>query len=309
MDDNTHQNTIGILYPGEMGSSFGRLLAENGFRVVTTTEGRSPRTHRFCRDAGLSVVDSVGDLLECSDIVISLVSPRAAFPVARNVAALVEGSSRRLLYIDANSISPTSAVQISEMLRIGPVDFVDACIFGLASQLRERGTMYLSGSRAEEISDKFGRLMRVKVAGDAPGQASAFKMIISGIPKGLVGLFVETMLFARDMQLLSEALKACNEIYPSVMEVISRMLPTYPRHAGRRSEELREIEQTMLLNGLPPRVLRAVREVTTDLARVGWSKGTEPQQWTIVEIIEEVHRARTLHGPERESVTALEGTA
>jgi 3-hydroxyisobutyrate dehydrogenase-like beta-hydroxyacid dehydrogenase len=309
MEDNTLKNTIGILYPGEMGSSFGKLLAENGFRVVTTVEGRSPRTQRLCRDARLSVLESVGAVLERSDIIISLVPPGAALQVARNVAALVEGSSRRLLYIDANSVSPTTAVQISEMLRRGPIDFVDASIIGLASQLRQRGILYLSGYRAEDLSHQFAGLMRVKVAGDVPGQASAFRMIISGITKGLVGLFVETMLFARDMRLLSETLEMCDESYSGVMEVIRRLLPTYPQHAGRRGEELREVEQTMLLNGLTPRVVHAVREVITDLARVGWAKGSEPQQWTIAEIIEEVYRDGTLAHPGRGQGTTLEGIA
>src|SRR5260370_10326118 len=152
MDNNSHKSRIGILYPGEMGSSFGKLVCEHGFRVVTTVEGRSPRTHRLCHEAGLNVVDSLGEVLERSDVVISLVSPGAALSVARDVAAHLEGSYRSLLYIDANSISPMTVARISEVLCHVPVDFVDASVIGLASQLRQRGTLYLTGSRAEELS-------------------------------------------------------------------------------------------------------------------------------------------------------------
>lgn len=295
MDSNIQQNTIGILYPGEMGSTFGKLLADGGFQVVTTLQGRSDRTRRLCHNAGLRVLDCIRDVIQRSDILISLVTPGAAVDVARNVAALVESPARRLTYIDANSVSAATAVEISQILQVASVDFVDACILSLASRLRERGTLYLSGFRAGELSDLFGQLMRVKIAGDMPGQASAFKMIISGMPKGLVCLFVETMVFAREMGLLNEALETYNEIYPGVMEVIKRMLPTYPQHAARRGEELREVEQTMLLNGLTPCVLRAVREVTVNLAGVGWTKGLEPQQWTVAELIEEAYR-ETGHG-------------
>ena len=299
MGDNTLKNTIGILYPGEMGSSFGKLLAENGFRVVTTVEGRSLRTHHLCRDAGLSVVDRVGEVLECSDIVISFVPPGAALQVAKSVTALVKSSSKRLLYVDANSISPMTATQIFEGLRIAAVDFVDASIHGLASQLQKRGILYLSGSRAQELSNLLGQLMRVKVISDVPGHASALKMILAGMSKGLVGLFVEMMLFSREMSLFSEALETCADFYPGVIESVKRLLPTYPQHAGRRSEELRELERTMLLNGSNPRVVRAVRDVITDLAGIGWAKVSEPQHWTIPEIIEEVHRKHTLAKSER----------
>lgn len=297
MDNNLYQKTIGILYPGEMGACFGQLLCEAGFRVVTTTEERSVRTHRLCREAGLSAVDSLDKVLQQSDTVISLVSPGAALSVARIVAAHMKGSSRTLLYIDANSISPMTVTQIAEVLRDVPVDFVDASIFGLASQLRQRGTLYLSGPRAEEVSGQFGPLLRVKAVGDTPGQASALKMIVSGIPKGLSGLFIETMLFAQNMNLLEEALATCDEIYPGIMEVIRRMLPTYPQHAGRRCEELLEVEETMLMSGLTPRIVRAVREVTSVLASAGWSNNPDAHQWTIVEIIRQIHKEPTLQAP------------
>ncbi len=301
MDNNPHQSTIGILYPGEMGSSFGKLLCEIGFRVVTTVEGRSPRTHRLCHEAGLSVVDSLGEVLERSDVVISLVSPGAALSVARDAAAHMEGSSRSLLYIDANSISPMTVARISEVLCRVPVDFVDASIIGLASQLRQRGALYLSGPRAIEISHEFEPFLRVKVVGERPGQASAFKMIVSGIPKGLSGLFIETMLFAQDMDLLDEALEACDEIYPSMMEVVRRMVPTYPQHAARRSQELQAIEETMLMSGSTPRIVRAAREVTSALAHIDWPADHGPQQWTVPEVIREIHKEGILQASESNS--------
>ena len=136
MVNNAHPHTIGVLYPGEMGASFAKLLGDAGYRVVTTLEGRSTRTHRLCREAGLSVVDSLAELLRDSAVVISLVSPGAVLSVAKEVATHLSGLERpggRLLYMDANSISPMAVAQITEVLRRVPVDFVDASIFGLAS--------------------------------------------------------------------------------------------------------------------------------------------------------------------------------
>jgi 3-hydroxyisobutyrate dehydrogenase-like beta-hydroxyacid dehydrogenase len=291
-----------------MGSTFAKLLAANGFRVVTTLEGRSLRTRRLCHDAGLNVLDSVGQVLQCADILFSFVPPGAALQVAGNVAVLVKDESRPSLYVDANSISPATAAKISELLRVERVDFVDASIRGLASQLKETGVLYLSGARAEEISDRLGSMMRVKVVGDAPGQASALKMVLSCLPKGLIGLFSEAMLFAREMGLLDEAMEICNEFYPGVMDVVKRMLPTYPQHAARRSEELQELEETMLLNGVPPRVLGAVREVTSGLAEVDWPNNTDYHGWTITEIIQEIYRNHLLHASRRPG-TAAEAVA
>jgi 3-hydroxyisobutyrate dehydrogenase-like beta-hydroxyacid dehydrogenase len=198
------------------------------------------------------------------------------------------------VYIDANSISPTTATQISEVLRRAPIDFVDASIFGLASQIRQRGTLFLSGLRAKELSEHFEALMSVKVVGDVPGQASALKMILSGISKGLSALFMESMLFAQDMHLLNDAIETCDEIYPSIMEVIRRMLPTYPQHARRRCEELREVEEAMLASGVTPRIVHAVREFTSAVAGIDWPDKHDTQRWTITEIVRQIQTQDTL---------------
>ena len=85
---------------------------------------------------------------------------------------------------------------------------------------------------------------------------------------------------------------AAMRFIPSIMEVIRRMLPTYPRHAGRRCEELREVEETMLMSGLTPRIVRAVCEVTSDLATVGWPSDRDSHQWTITEVIKQMNQER-----------------
>jgi 3-hydroxyisobutyrate dehydrogenase-like beta-hydroxyacid dehydrogenase len=307
--ENANNTTIGILYPGDMGSSFGKLLCAGGFRVVTTLEGRSPRTHGLCRAAGLNVLASAGDVVEQSDVVISLVMPSAALKVARQVAALAKSSGRGPLYVDANNIPPTAVDEIAEVLRQGEIDFVDAAIHGVAAQLRELGILYLSGFRAGELSSLFGPLMCVKTVGSVPGQASALKTIMSGMSKGLVGLFVETMLLARQLRLLPDALESCEQCYPGVMEAVRRMLPTYPQHALRRSEEMRELEQTMLLNGSTPRVVSSEREVIADLATLEWTKGRSAKQWTVAEIIEEVYRGAARQESEEVSAAHLDGAA
>lgn len=297
IEDHSRHNTIGILYPGEMGSSLGRLLREGGFHVITTAVGRSPRTQRLGREAGLTLVNSAEEVLDRADVIISLVSPAAALQVATEVAALLDGAPRKPLYVDANSISPVTVAQIGAVLSQASLDFVDASIFGLASQLQQRGVLYLSGSRASELSGQFAALLRVRVVGDSPGPASALKMIIAGIPKGLSALFIETMVFARDMHLLPEAIEACDEIYPSIMEITRRMLPTYPQHAARRCEEVQEIEKTMLRNGLTPQITHAVREVTCGLASVPWTVADDRQRRTMEDILETIYQDTLQRAP------------
>ncbi len=101
--------------------------------------------------------------------------------------------------------------------------------------------------------------------------------------------------------MLSEALETCNDFYPGVIDPIRRLSPTYPQHPGRRSEELQELEQTVVQKGLTPHVTPGVREGVARLAKVSRVRRRKPKQWTIHEIIDEIQRARVLHAPARET--------
>lgn len=251
--------TIGILFPGEMGSSLGKLLAADGHAVVTTCAGRSPRTRRLCAESGLPQLESVRALLQAADVVISLVPPPAAVDVAEEFCAALGAKAPRL-YIDANAISPATAASIAEILRPTGIEFLDASIHGLASRLRQQGTLFVSGPAAGEAERLFGATLRVRNLGPVPGRASLMKMLAGGMSKGLVALFLELSLLAQYEELLGEFLAVGTDYYPGVMTAIERLLPTYPQHAARRSAEMRELAGTFddlgLRSGLAPEIAR-----------------------------------------------------
>jgi 3-hydroxyisobutyrate dehydrogenase-like beta-hydroxyacid dehydrogenase len=284
-----NRGTVGILYAGEMGSALGRLLAEQGWRVVTTLEDRSFRTCRLCREAGLAVVDSLAEVVGEADVVISLVVPSAALAVAEACCRVLP--PRRPVYVDANSISPGTAACIGALLARSGVPFVDGSIHGLAAQLRTRATLYLSGPEAGALADRLGGALRVRVVGDEPGAASAFKMLLAGLSKGLVALFLEMGLLGCDLGLLDELLEGYRHYYPGIMEAVERLLPTYPRHAARRAEELAELEQTMAAAGATPCLVPAARRV---IATVGRLRLPERPWEGLADLVEEIHRRRPL---------------
>jgi 3-hydroxyisobutyrate dehydrogenase-like beta-hydroxyacid dehydrogenase len=284
---------IGILYPGEMGSSLGKVLTGNGLRVVTTLEGRSAHTRRLCYEAGLEVLPSFDEVARTAEITISLVPPAQALPLAKQYRTAARTVSSPLLYIDANSISPVTAMEIAALFADTHVSFVDAAIYGMASQLLSRGIVYLSGPLAAQAVDTLGRSLRTRIVGDTPGKASALKSLIAGLNKGLVALFLEMGLLGRQMGLFDELLASYRTIYPGVMEVVDRLLPTYPQHAARRGQEMAELERTMRSHGLRPCVVRGAREVITAFAQRGLadqsSEAASPP-WTVPGVVEELFR-------------------
>ncbi|MGH7192190.1 MAG: NAD(P)-binding domain-containing protein, partial [Candidatus Saccharimonadales bacterium] len=234
--------TVGVLYPGEMGAAFAGLLLARGVRVVTTLGGRSERTVRLAREAGVVVLNSLAEVVRQSQVVVCLVAPSAAAETADAYCELAHLSPPSAIYVDANSIGPELAKLLAAKLAHVGRGFVDAAINGLAENISTGGTLYLSGPRAAEIAGIVGNAMRVRILGPDPGQASAMKMLLGGLSKGLCALFVELATMAQRRDVLPQMLEACSMIYPGIMTVIDRMLPTYSRHAGRRATEMGELE-------------------------------------------------------------------
>src|SRR4051794_27604904 len=117
MQEGHRQPTVGILYPGDMGSSLGKLLAEHGFPVVTTLEGRSLRSRRLCETAGLKALDTLCEVVQQAAVVFSVVPPAAAREVAEQYCALAHRAPTGAIYIDANPVSPAAVVETAELVK------------------------------------------------------------------------------------------------------------------------------------------------------------------------------------------------
>jgi 3-hydroxyisobutyrate dehydrogenase-like beta-hydroxyacid dehydrogenase len=282
--------TVGILYSGELGSVLGRLLKQGGLDVITTLEGRSARTAQLAQQAGLDVLPTLEDVIARADILLSTVCPASAVALAEAYRARRPATAPPQIYVDVNSISPETAQHIEQIVGLPGVTFVDGAVHGLASGLPLTGTLYLSGPAALTVADLFGRYLRVRALGDEPGRASAFKMMISGLAKGVVALFAEMSRAAHRAGLLDELLVCYRNAYPEIMALVDRMLPTYPQHAARRCDELGEVERTLEALQLEPCMVHSARRITAELAGLH-TEARPAHAWSVAEVIDAFARA------------------
>ncbi|MGH7192330.1 MAG: DUF1932 domain-containing protein, partial [Candidatus Saccharimonadales bacterium] len=223
-------------------------------------------------------------VVAASDVILSLVPPAAAVDVARQVAGCA--TALPPLYVDVNSISPETALEIEQILGDCGIRFVDAAIHGLASRLPEQGRMYLSGPAANELARQWQAVVPTRVVSEQPGRASAMKMLLSGISKGLVALFLEIALAAREADLLDAFLKNCDDFYPAIMSAVGRMLPTYPRHAERRAQEIGELEAMLRGLGLRPGMTAEARELIAAVAGADLAGLAQTGELSVRDLIE-----------------------
>ena len=88
----TTHPTIGIISPGDMRHALGAVLVQHGRRVLTSLQGRSPRTAVLARQAGITDVGDDATLVRETDILLSVLVPAQAHAFAERIAAAMRAT-------------------------------------------------------------------------------------------------------------------------------------------------------------------------------------------------------------------------
>ena len=267
---------IGILSIGEMGFHWARLLTGHHVEVLTFDKNRSQTTRRRAAAAGVTSVPSMAKLASASDLIVSLVVPAAAKQVAAELAAALAGIKKKeLFFLDANAISPMTAIDLQRTFTTLPATFIDGCIIGSAATLSQGTVLYVSGPEAAKIEPLGDYGFSVRILGREIGQASAFKIIYAGLTKGLQALLVELLAGAKRLNLLDPLIECYDERFPGLVKKVGRGISALTIHAGRRAQEMDELERTLRHYGLRSEMAPAVRKVLESIAGLNLAKATE----------------------------------
>jgi 3-hydroxyisobutyrate dehydrogenase-like beta-hydroxyacid dehydrogenase len=232
---------VAVIAPGMMGAGVAARLVENGVRVVTPLEGRSAASRERAKAAGMVGV-GLSDVVR-ADIVLSILPPAQALPLAERIAAAARGASGKPLYVDCNAISPASALRIGAMLETAGCPFVDGGIIGGPPRPGYSPALYLSGPNAAAAAALAQYGLRTPVLDAGIGAASALKMAYGGVTKGLIALGAAMALGAARAN-VGDALRA--EIaasQPALLVFLRKGVPDMFGKAYRWVAEMEEIAE------------------------------------------------------------------
>jgi 3-hydroxyisobutyrate dehydrogenase-like beta-hydroxyacid dehydrogenase len=239
--------TVGIVSPGAMGSAVGNALLRGGARVVATVDGRSARTVELARRANLELLPDLESVVREADLVLSIVPPAEAEPVAATVAGA-------RLFADLNAIAPARAARISPE--------VDGSISGGPPWQAGTTRIYLSGPRAPEVAALPFEGVQVVVVGGEAGLASAVKMSTASVYKGSTALLAQALRTARHYGVLDHVLADLGDLAQNAGRRIARAGSKSDRFVG----EMHEIAAAQEAAGLTPALFEAMAEVYEDVA-------------------------------------------
>jgi len=241
--------TVGLLHPGNMGVTIGAAAAAGGASVIWASDQRSKATHDRAKRAGLTDNGNVTELVRSSDVILAVCPPHAAPELARTVMK----NDFSGIYVDANAVSPATAMQISETVTKGGASFVDGGIIG--SPVRRAGTtrLYLSGVRSEEIAGLFsGSLLDARVIGEQPGSASALKITYAAWTKCSDALVLGIRALASIEGVEEALIQEWSLSQPQLSSWSVKAAESSAPKAWRYVGEMKEIAATFASAGLPP---------------------------------------------------------
>ncbi len=279
---------VGIVSPGAMGAALGRSWEAGGARVVTTVEGRSERTRGLA--SGLTLLPTLGDVVEASTVVVSICPPGEAEACLGAILGAAAATGATPLLADLNATSPDLVRALAARAAEAGLDLVDGSISGGPPAPGSDTIVYLSGARADEIAALETDGLRRRVVGDQPGTASAVKMCTAAIYKGTNALWIQSLRAAAGLGVLDEVMDDLRDAYPDQVERTAKRLAVTASKSGRFVDEMRQIAATQSSVGLTPALYDAMAEVYLDVSRTPLA-GTTPEAAAELTDLAEVLRA------------------
>lgn len=232
---------IAMPVPGEMGAGLARVLTGHGARVLTVTEGRSPKSLDRAEAAGMESV--AFEELARADIILSVVPPGLALDVARGLARCMP-LRHQPLFIDLNAINPVRMREVAAAFDGTGTRVLDGSIIGAPPREGGKGPrLYVSGEDSAPALALRPLGLDIRETEGGLGAASALKMCYGAMTKGLTGLMA-AMLMAAEREGAGAALHAeMAESRADLLKWGERALPEMYAKAYRWIDEMEQISE------------------------------------------------------------------
>ena len=266
---------IGLVGYGEVGRILAEDLRKQGVAVsaydlkLDLGQGATLRAHAAAH--GVQLAATHADLAAGADLLVSAVTASQAVPVAQACAPAVK---RGTWFLDFNSASPGAKRRAARLIDDAGGRYVEGAVMTSVPPYRIKVPLLLGGASAATLAPLLNPLgFHAKVASEKLGVASATKMCRSVMIKGLEAMVIESFTTARAYGVEDAVIASLHETFPAIdwEKQGAYFFQRAIEHGRRRSEEVREVAETVREIGLTP-----------------WSaEGTAERQGWIADLVDE----------------------
>ena len=256
LNSDPRQWQVGLVGYGEVGRILAEDLRGQGVTVAAydlkLDGAQAEPLQRHAGLHGVTLAASHADLAAQSDLIVSAVTASQAVPVAAAVAPAIRSGA---WFLDFNAASPGAKQRAAAMVDGAGGRYVEGAVMTSIPPYRIRVPLLLGGAAAAELSPLLAALgFAPQVASDQLGIASATKMCRSVMIKGLEAMVIESFTAARHYGVEDALIASLVETFPAIdweaqgAYFFQRVI----EHGRRRSEEVREVAETVRDAGLTP---------------------------------------------------------
>jgi 3-hydroxyisobutyrate dehydrogenase-like beta-hydroxyacid dehydrogenase len=248
---------VGLVGYGEVGHILAEDLRKQDVKVTAyDIKLRSDQAGGALRDHatahGVALTTSHADLAAHSDFIVSAVTASQAVPVAEACAPAVQ---RGAWFLDFNSASPGAKQRAAALIDGKGGRYVEGAVMTSIPPYRIKVPLLLGGAGAGTLAPLLVELgFDAKVASQELGVASAVKMCRSVMIKGMEAMVIEAFTTARAYGVEDAVLASLKETFPGIdwEKQGAYFFQRVIEHGRRRSEEVREVAETVREAGLTP---------------------------------------------------------
>ena len=144
------------------------------------------QVHARAEQAGVTLVESAKEVAQWADVLFAAVPSSFTMDVCNEIKSCLRPGQ---LYVDVSASTPATKVAIWEAIKDTGVLFADAAMLGSLPKDKHKVPITASGNGAakfQELMTPYG--MKITLAGEKAGSASAIKLVRSIYMKGIAGL-------------------------------------------------------------------------------------------------------------------------
>jgi 3-hydroxyisobutyrate dehydrogenase-like beta-hydroxyacid dehydrogenase len=248
---------IALIGYGEVG----RILAEDlrvqglevtAFDLKLQCEATATPLREHAAAHGVRLADGPAPAVAGVGLVISAVTASQTVAVAQ---AAAPGLASGAFFLDFNSASPGAKAQAAQAVNAAGGRYVEGAVMTSVPPYRIRVPLLLGGPQAAALAPLLNALgFDAQVASEQLGVASATKMCRSIMIKGLEAMVIESFTTARHYGVEDAVIASLQETFPGIdwEKQGAYFFQRVIEHGRRRSEEVREVAQTVREAGLEP---------------------------------------------------------
>ena len=197
------------------------------------------QVHARAEQAGVTLVESAKEVAQWADVLFAAVPSSFTMDVCNEIKSCLRPGQ---LYVDVSASTPATKVAIWEAIKDTGVLFADAAMLGSLPKDKHKVPITASGNGAakfQELMTPYG--MKITLAGEKAGSASAIKLVRSIYMKGIAGLMIEMLQGADAYGVTEEVVASISKSMDNIpfTSHLDRLVTGSALHCTRRAAELK----------------------------------------------------------------------